>query len=143
MVPFAVLFALVAIPDLEVRSVAAWVAVAVMAAFSVLGTRDFLTFQAAVWQMAREANEAGISNTQLDAGAAWTGQHLWGYSYANDIEVRTPNGPWWTSLYGPATDSTYVVSTVPISGYEVVNEVHYSSWMVRAPTPLYLSRRDQ
>lgn len=142
-IPFALWFALVALRDVKGRSIAAWAIAAFIGVFSMLGTRDYLVFQGAVWEMAHNANEAGVANTQLDAGAAWTGRYLWEYSYENDIEVRTPGGPWWTSLYGPATDSTYVVSSTLVPGYEVLEERHYSSWLTRQPTPLYLSRREE
>lgn len=147
LVPFTVCLALWALRDLWVPVPLAWIAAALMVVFSVAGTRDLLVFQHAAWQLARYVNANGIPDTKLDAGAAWDGYHLWEYSNAHHIGPRTPartmsDRPWWTNLFAPATDSSYVISTVPPPGYTVVARVAYSAWLVPAPTYLYLSRRD-
>jgi 4-amino-4-deoxy-L-arabinose transferase-like glycosyltransferase len=146
LLPFAVCLGLWALRDVWLPLPLAWVAVAALAVFSVAGTRDFLVFQQATWQLARDANAQGIPNTKLDAGAAWDGYHLWEYSNAHHIPPRTPASaaggrPWWTNLFAPATDSSYVVATAPQQGYDVVKQVEYSSWLMRQPTYLYLLRR--
>lgn len=146
LLPFAVCLALWAVRDLWLPVPLAWIATAAIAVFAVAGTRDLLVFQNADWQLARYANANGIRDTKLDAGAAWDGYHLWEYSNAHHIGPRTPaktmaGRPWWTNIFAPATDSSYVISTAPQPGYVVVAAVKYSSWLVRAPTYLYLSRR--
>jgi 4-amino-4-deoxy-L-arabinose transferase-like glycosyltransferase len=146
LLPFAICLGLWALRDVWLPLPLAWAAVAALALFSVAGTRDFLVFQEATWQIARDANARGIPNTKLDAGAAWDGYHLWEYSNAHHIPPRTPaetpgGRPWWTNLFAPATDSSYAVATAPLEGYDVVNQVEYSSWLMRHPTYLYLLRR--
>jgi 4-amino-4-deoxy-L-arabinose transferase-like glycosyltransferase len=142
LLPLAVCLSLWALRGVWLPLPLAWLAVAALAAFSVAGTRDFLVFQRATWQLAREANARGIHDTKLDAGAAWDGYYLWQYSEDHHISTRTPAPrPWWTSLFAPATDSSYVVATAREPGYEVVTQVAYSSWLVRQPTFLYLLRR--
>ena len=147
LVPLAVCLALWALRDLWLPLPLAWIAAALIAVFSVAGTRDLLVFQNAAWNLARYANANGIPDTKLDAGAAWDGYHLWEYSNAHHIGPRTPaktmsERPWWTNLFAPATDSSYVISTVPLPGYVVVARVEYSAWLVPTPTYLFLSRRD-
>ncbi len=120
----------------------AWLVVAAYAVFAVAGTRDFLVYQQALWDLARYANSLGIPNTRLDAGAAWDGYHLYEQSLA-DWHPRTPDPrPWWTGLFAPLTDSSYAVAASPVPDYSVVTRVEYSSWLQRnPPVYLYLLRR--
>ncbi len=120
---------------------AAWAVVAVLGLFAVAGTRDFLVFQGATWDLARQANALGIENIRLDAGASWDGYHLYEYSVATNSPQRTPEGrPWWVDLFAPATDSSYVIASVPLQDAAIVRWVEYSSWLHREPVYLYLLR---
>ena len=119
-----------------------WLMVAGVAIFSVMGTRDYLVYMDAVWNYARYANSIGITNEQLDAGAAWDGYHLYTYGLENGIGTRTPyGGPWWVYFYGAPTDSSYVISGTPRDGYTIVESRVYDSWLRDAPQRLFLLRR--
>lgn len=113
--------------------------VATFAVVSAAGTRDALVLQRETWALAREARAEGVPADKLDAGAAWDGYFM------NDASVgsplRTTDAPWWIEVWAPAIDSTYVVGTAPIPGYEVVRRRPYSSWLHRVPTELLLQRR--
>ncbi len=141
LLPFVVCLGLWALRDVRLAMPIAWLGVAAFAFISIAGTRDFLVFQDATWDLARAANAAGVINTRLDAGSSWDGYHLWEYSHANRIPQRTPGGAWWTNLFAPATDSSYVVSTAPLPGYDLLALVEYSTWLDGDPTYLYLLRR--
>jgi 4-amino-4-deoxy-L-arabinose transferase-like glycosyltransferase len=141
LVPLSVCLLLWAIRDVTLNTVRAWTLTGIIALFSVVATRDCLVFQDATWDTAAHAIEIGVPLTQLDAGASWDGYHLYEFSESNGITQRTPGGPWWTDLFGPATDSTYIVSTVPIPGYVPIMQREYSSWLHREPTYLYLSQK--
>jgi hypothetical protein len=142
LLPFALGLGLWALRDLRPVLPLAWAVVIVGALLAIAGTRDFLVFQGAIWDFARHANALGIDNTRLDAGPPWDGYHLYEYSQANHISPRTPGDrPWWTGLFAPATDSSYVISSTPLSDYTIVEEVAYPSWLHRAAIPLYLLRR--
>lgn len=142
LVPIAAALGLWALRDVWLPLPLAWLALAALALFAVAGTHDLLVFQQATWGLAAEANRLGVPNTKLDAGAAWDGYYLWEYSDANHIPPQTPAGrPWWTDLFAPATDSSYVVATVPLPGYTVVQERDYSAWLLPGPAPLYLLHR--
>lgn len=143
LVPLAVCLLLWAIRDVALNTVRAWTLTGIMALFSVVATRDCIVFQDATWNTAEYAvDELEVPLTQLDAGASWDGYHLYEFSIGNGITQRTPGGPWWTNLFGPATDSTYIVSTVSVSGYVPIVQVEYSSWLHRYPTYLYISQRE-
>jgi len=141
LLPFALGLGLWALRDLRPVLPLAWAVVIIGALLAVAGTRDFLAFQGATWDLARHANAIGIDNTRLDAGPSWDGYHLYEYSQANHIGPRTTDGPWWTGLFAPATDSSYVISSMPLPDYALVEEVRYSSWLGRDTIPLYLLRR--
>jgi hypothetical protein len=141
LLPFALCLVLWALRDVRLALPAAWLVVATFAVFAVAGTRDFLVFQQATWDLARYANSIGIPNTRLDAGTSWDGYHLYEQSLA-DWRPRTPDPrPWWTGLFAPLTDSSYVIAASPLPDYPVVTRVEYSSWLHRQPTYLYLLRR--
>ncbi len=141
LVPLGICAALWALRDVRLVTPLAWLTVAIFGIISIAGTRDFLVMQDATWKLARTTVERGIPMTKLDAGAAWDGYYLWELSQGLGIAQQSPHGPWWTSLFAPATDSTYVISSTPILGYVVIGAVNYSSWLDDDPTMLYLSRR--
>lgn len=146
LLPFAICLGFWALRDIRLNLPVAWLTVALFAAFSVAGTRDFLVFQEATWAMARDTYAAGVPLTQIDGGSSWDGYYLWEYSDANNIPRQTPHGPWWTVLFAPATDSTYIVATTPYVGdpmgpYDVIAVREYSSWLHNDPVYLYLLRR--
>jgi hypothetical protein len=144
LLPFTVALVIWALKDLRLNLLVGWVAVAIMAAFSIAGTRDSLVFHRNVWRMAEFANSLGVPNQRLDAGYAWDAYHLWEYSDANRIPPQTPPpyGTWWTDVYAQATDSSYIVSGGPVNGYSAVWVVEYSQWLQEEPTYLYLMRRN-
>ena len=125
-----------------------WIVVGLFAAYSIVGTRDFLTFQKATWDYARYANyDLGVPLTQLNGGSSWDGYFLHEYGDGYGIPQQTWNGPWWNNLFATATDSTYVVSgspTAPSDGtYVVIGQREYSSWLQSEPVYLYLMQRQQ
>ena len=141
LLPIAIALLLWAVRDVRLVMPVAWMGVGLFAAFSIAGTRDFLVFQQATWDMAEEAIAMHIPLTQLDGGASWDGYYLYDFSIERGIEQRTPNGPWWTDLFGPATDSTFVVSTDEVPGYDVIRQDAYSSWLDDDERYMLLLRR--
>lgn len=141
LLPFVLCLGLWALRELRPILPLAWVVVLICGLLAVVGTRDFLVFQGATWGLAARANALGIPNTRLDAGTSWDGYHLYEYSQANHIAPQTTDGPWWTGLFAPATDSSYVVSSTPLPDYTIVEQATYSSWLHRDALPLYLLRR--
>lgn len=141
LLPLTVCLACWALRGLRPSLTAAWVIVALSALISVAGTRDFLQLQGATWDIARAATAGGVPFDALDAGAAWDGYFLYEYSVAHGLDQQTPGGPWWTDLFGPATTSEYVVSTVPLPGYEEIYHVELENWLDGRSTLLYFLHR--
>lgn len=145
LLPLALLLILWALRGIRIAIPAAWVLAVVMAIFSIVGTRDFLTFHTAVWKLARETTAQGVPLTQLDAGAAWDGYHLYEYSIANDIHTSAPL-PWWIGLFAPADTCEYIIAGAPRDDfsdlYSPIKRVEYSTWLNPNPTYLYVLRRN-
>jgi hypothetical protein len=139
LLPLCLALALCALRDLLDHPTVAWLATTAVAVVALLGTHDFLRFEGAIWQVAREAHARGVPYQQLDAGAAWTGYHAWDLSRR---APRRPGAPWWINAWARSVDSTYVVSGEPRPGYSVVRRQAYPSLLSRGPTSVLLLRRD-
>ncbi|MFN8592594.1 MAG: hypothetical protein U0031_14140 [Thermomicrobiales bacterium] len=139
--PLTIALALWALRGIPLTIPFGWTVVALLAAVSIVGTRDYLTFMEAIWSLGDEAVAAGVPLDRLDAGAGWDGYYLYERGLAGNIAPRTKDGPWWVYMNGPATDSTYAVASAPVPGYDVIAERTYSSWLLGADPPLYLLRR--
>jgi Dolichyl-phosphate-mannose-protein mannosyltransferase len=137
MLPLCLALALWALRDLLEMPAAAWLATVALAVVALLGTHDFLRFEGAIWQVAREAHHQGVGYQQLDAGAAWTGYHAF-----QRRGPRQPGAPWWINAWARGVDSSYVVSGEPRPGYSVAGRRSYSSLLSRGPTSVLLLRRD-
>lgn len=142
MIPFAIALLLWSLRDRRLWLPLGWIAIAGFAIFSTASTRDFLVFQEATWAFAQETVDSGVPLTQLDAGSSWDGYHLYEYGESRGIQQQTKGGPWWTNLFAPATDSTYIIATTVPEGYTEVGHRTYSAWLHEGTQYLYLSRKD-
>ena len=146
LLPFAIALLLWALRDIRLALPIGWLALALFAAFSVVGTRDFLVFQKATWDYARYVNyDLGVPLTKLNGGSSWDGYYLHEYGEQNDIPQQTVGGTWWNNLFATATDSTYVISgspNAPSDGtYVQIDHREYSSWLQSEPVYLYVMQR--
>jgi hypothetical protein len=124
---------------LEVRRVGVLVSVAVMFAFSFVGTRDSLEFHSAVWSADRYARSLGVTTAQLDGGAGWTR-----YQLADGGRKVAPfpgaYAPWWVTA-DHRTTAQYVVASDRLPGFELVRVFHYSQWLQSGSSTIYLQKR--
>lgn len=145
LLPLAVILVLWAIREIRVVLPAAWILALGMAVFSIIGTRDFLVFHTAVWDLARQLNNEGVPNTLIDAGAGWDGYHLYEYSVENNITTSVAV-PWWIGLFAPADTADYIIAGAPRDDfsdrYQPIGKIEYSTWLNPEPTYLYILRRD-
>lgn len=140
--PLLICLLLWATRDLRLPQSIGWGIVACLLAYNVAATRDYLTFLDAVWTTANEVVETGTPATRVDAGAGWDGYHLYTYGLDEGItRARTRNGPWWMTFYALASDSTYVVSSTPRDGYEIMWTRTYDQWLVGGDQKIYVLRR--
>jgi hypothetical protein len=143
-IPIAIVAILWALREVELLQPVAWTLLAVVAAFSIAGTRDYLVFLDAVWDTAAYANENGVENDRLDAGSAWDGYHLYTVMLDENVtKARSPRGsPWWVYFYAKPTDSSYIVATDARvrNGYVIADARQYDQWL-GDPGTVYLLRR--
>jgi 4-amino-4-deoxy-L-arabinose transferase-like glycosyltransferase len=144
-IPLVIALVLWASRDLRMIQPVAWAAIAVFAVVSTAGTRDYLVYMDAVWSMAARANEAGVPNEKMDAGASWDGYHLYTDMIDQGVtrNMSPSRSPWWINFYAKQTDSTYIVSTSPTwrEGYVVVDQREYDQWLEEDPVYVYLLRQ--
>lgn len=143
MIPFAIGLLLWSLRGTRIWQPLGWFAIAVFAIFSTASTRDFLVFQQATWEFAQETVDGGVPMTQLDAGSSWDGYHLYEYGESRGIHQQTKGGPWWTNLFAPATNSTYIIATNVPEGYHAIGQREYSAWLHDSPQYLYLSEKNE
>jgi hypothetical protein len=144
-IPIAIVAALWAVRDVDLMQPVSWTLLAVVAAFSIAGARDYLVFLDNVWEMAEYANENGVEDDRLDAGSAWDGYRLYTVMLDENVtKARSPRGsPWWVYFYAKPTDSSYIVATRANvrSGYFVAASDEYDLWLDDDPGKVYLLRR--
>lgn len=145
LLPFAIAFALWSVKDIKLSLPVAWIVTGFLAFYSIAGTRDFLIFQDATWDMGEEAIGLGVTYTQLDAGAGWDGYYLYDQGLESGIATQSPGGsPWWTDLFAKATNSSYIVTSGVPHGWgeeTIMLRQEYSSWLHDSPQYIYLLRR--
>ncbi|MGQ0805188.1 MAG: ArnT family glycosyltransferase [Actinomycetota bacterium] len=143
-IPLALALVVWAAQGIRWSRVLVGVGVAAAVVFSVVGTRDFLVFHRELWSVARGLNAQGVSNAELDAGAGWDRYYRAGRTTGveRDPDLHIP---WWVVDIGPIylTDSTYVIATTPLDGYEVVRRVPYSSILQTRDADLLVLRRER
>jgi 4-amino-4-deoxy-L-arabinose transferase-like glycosyltransferase len=136
-IPLAIVLGFWAVQRLAVAPALVVAAILVMAAISVLGTRDSLELQRAMWRLDRYANSIGIGNHELDGGAAWTRFKTAG----RGPEIPLLPGAvteWW--LVDGRTDGRYAISMQPLPGYDVVHRMKVDQWLTDDPVHVYLIR---
>ncbi|MGI8486729.1 MAG: ArnT family glycosyltransferase [Thermomicrobiales bacterium] len=145
LIPLAIALLLWSIRDVRLFQPVGWVMIACLAVVSTAGTRDYLVYMDSVWGMARFANEKGVPDTKLDAGAGWDGYHLYTDMVVEGItKSKAPNGsPWWLYFYAKNSDATYVVATNPAKypKYEVIAKTQYDQWLEDDPVYIYLLKQ--
>lgn len=121
-----------------------WAVALFLALFSMAGTRDNIAFHQANWELALEANAAGIPDVHLDAGASWDGYFLGETSLTTMGYESRPGTFWWLGLYAPIIDPRYAIATEPVPPRypTVVIEKDYDLWLDGRPARLLLLRRD-
>lgn len=128
--------------DIATRVVPSIAVLAVAGFFAVVGTRDYLNHEAAVWRTADSMVATGVGRDKIDGGPAWTGWRVSDGSFLQHTP-RTQEGPWWLTLFAPLTDSTFVISDSPANrpGYRRTDSVAYDDWLHVGPDFIYVFRR--
>lgn len=142
LLPLAVAVGIWAIRDLGPSLRVGWWVALLVGAFAVAGTHDNLVYHEAVWELARIAKTDGVPDLRLDAGGAWDGYYEGEYSLAQENPIGASNPRWWISLFAPAIDPEYSISSWPLNGHTTLRTYPYHLWL--DPTAeLFLVRRNE
>jgi len=116
-----------------IRKSASAVLIAFVAAFAVLGTRDYLTWNRVRWEALTELQQtASVSAHDIDGGFEYNGWFLYDPAYQ-----KTSNKSWWW-----VRDDKYMIAFSKTTGFKVVKAYEYFNWMPPKVHTLFLLQRD-
>jgi hypothetical protein len=113
------------------------VAVALLAALSVSLTHDLWSWNAARWQLGREALAAGIPPSDIEGGFEWDGYYSF-LSRPPATGQRTPLVTATDAIFFPYISGRYALSFSALPDSEVDKEVTYRTWLPPAIHRFYL-----
>jgi hypothetical protein len=109
-----------------------------MAAVSLVGTRDHLTFNNALWQAVAWLQQEGIPRSQFDGGYVVNG---W-LQYAHpQYAARDEKGHISVPMIHTRETLRYRISNIPLTGWRVLQAVPYRRWMGRSGA-IYILEQD-
>lgn len=116
------------------------------AAFSVLSTKEYLSWNKTRWQIVYDLeNIYKIPQDEIDGGFEVNGFYAYNPNYSTEKDNHSPvwivNGtyqiksPWWVNK------DTYMITFSPLPNYEVVKEYHYQQILPTKLGKLFLLKR--
>jgi hypothetical protein len=124
LLPILIVLALRAIPPPKL--VIAWAGVLIFAATAMLGTRDHLAYNRALWQIVRDLHEQGVDPSRIDAGYVING---W-FQYAHpEHSPRDESGRTFVPWLTVGTEMPWTISNKPREGYMVLSEHLVKRWI--------------
>jgi 4-amino-4-deoxy-L-arabinose transferase-like glycosyltransferase len=128
MLPLAIALVLAARPPLRRGVLAA--GVALLGLLSVVGVRDHLAYNAALWHGVDLLRARGVPDAQIDAGYAVDG---WLHFARPENAPRGPDGaPFFPWLTAPGGLLPYQVANQPLPGWHVLETVPFARWLGRS-----------
>lgn len=136
MLPLAIALVLAARPPLRRGVLTA--GIALLGLLSVVGVRDHLAYNAALWSTVDLLRARGVPDAQIDAGYAVDG---WLHFARPENAPRGPDGePFYPWLTAPGGLLPYQVANQPLPGWHVLETVPFERWLGRSGQ-LYLLTR--
>lgn len=94
---------------------------ALMFTLTITGTYQYFRFHEARIRLAERLVARGIAPDQIEAGYEWTGWHLAGRPRAHVLNFTPEWSPWYIKQYAPGHPMDYIISFIPLGGYEVID----------------------
>lgn len=92
-----------------------------MLALTIAGTHRYFRFHEARVRLAERLVARGIAPDQIEAGYEWTGFYLANRPRAHVLNFTPEWSPWYIKQYAPGHPMEYIISFIPLGGYEVVD----------------------
>jgi len=136
MLPLAIVLVLTARPPLRRGVLTA--GIALLGLLSVVGVRDHLAYNAALWRTVDVLRAHGVPDAQIDAGYAVDG---WLHFARPENAPRGPDGePFYPWLTAPGGLLPYQVANQPLPGWHVLETVAFERWLGRSGQLYVLTR---
>ena len=108
------------LPQLEIRTrFQLFLPLILLGLFSLIATRDYLSWNSAKASAFHWLIDHDISITQMDAGYEYNGF----YNYHHPRTEKEGKSYWWVN------DDQYIISFGPVPGYSVLQEFPYRRWL--------------
>ncbi|MEK7102683.1 MAG: glycosyltransferase family 39 protein [Patescibacteria group bacterium] len=111
-----------------------------MAAYSIIGTQNYLRWNEVRWREARALTEQGIPVEEIEAGYEWCGWELHDRSQGAE-NPHDRSKPWYVNSMCPTNTAEYVISFSELPGYEVIKKASYKSWYDTSPWLYVLKKK--
>jgi Dolichyl-phosphate-mannose-protein mannosyltransferase len=119
--------------NFRVRYLASLCVVVLFALFSVLGTKDYFSWNRARWSALDYLSQMdGVNPEAVDGGPEFNGWHLYDETY-----VESDAKSWWW-----VKDDKYLLSFQPVNGYGVEKDFPYSGWLPRRDGHIFVLQRE-
>ncbi len=108
---------------------------------SITGTKHYLDWNRARWELAEIPKSQGVMIKDIDAGFEWDGWHgYWDGLHSNAWGYPPETDPWWIRKLYPNNSRQYIISVSPLDHYDIVEQKH-----IPGPNPnnaIYLLKRN-
>jgi len=110
--------------------ISAGIAIIAFAAFSVAATHDYMQWNRIRWQMGRQLLTQGVDPLSIVGGFEF---NAWNNYDAFVARGRTAQvSHWWYDR------RDYIITMMPMDGYEIRQKLSYNSWVHQRPVDIYL-----
>lgn len=116
----------------RIHLVAGAVLVAAMAAFSVMGTHDWLAWQRSRWEAVRYLDAQSIPASKIDGGYEFNGTR----TYRPGSPSQSGKPGWWID------DNEYAIAAGPRDGYSEIARFPVDTWLWRDGARIVVLHRD-
>jgi 4-amino-4-deoxy-L-arabinose transferase-like glycosyltransferase len=107
-------------------------ALILVTAFSIAGTRDYLVWNRTRWKALKQLTEVEhVPVTMIDGGFEFNGWHL----YDDNWRITVAKSWWWVK------DDTYLITMGEVEGYQILRRYRFSRWMPPGEGYILIMRR--
>ncbi len=129
LLPLAIAAVVAVSPGLRPRP-AALVGLAMMSAYSVAGTHDYLAWNRARWELLGQLEARGVSAREIDGGVEYNASRLAAELRTAPTDAEARRGQpaaaksWWWVV-----DDRWIIAFSPLDGYRVADSRPYPRWL--------------